>query len=317
MCRLSGSVGSLATNTVGQGDTREVALDRLTSAGWTIQRAVKSEPWPNEASLEIAKVWLVNGAWRGHRWLNGQSASASITTRLDRATRVAGRPFQLQKNSSQLFYASLVNGIGFVLGQDEADRLLSDDPRNADVLSPYIGGEDLNSSPTHVGSRWIVDFHEWSLDEAARYPACLEIVRARVKPARDLLPESTKRRVRANWWRYEHSAADMYKAIRGLDKVIAITSVSKLALPALVSARPVFAHTVYVFRNNTCGHFGLLSSAFHWWWTLNYASRPWRLESATRRRKCLRRSRESKRSPGRNGRRSMPPAGCSTSSGPS
>jgi len=43
--RLAGSFGLLATNTIAQGDTREVALDRLVAAGWTITRAIKSVKW--------------------------------------------------------------------------------------------------------------------------------------------------------------------------------------------------------------------------------------------------------------------------------
>ncbi len=178
---------------------------------------------------------------------------------------------QLAANAGELFYASLVNGVGFVLKQEEAERLLWDNPRNADVLFPYVGGEDVNSAPTHIGSRWIINFRDWTLERAAQYPACLKIVRERVKPARDELPAS-KRRVRDNWWRYEHEAAELYQAIEGVNQVIAITSVSKWALPARVSARNVFAHTVYVFRYGDHERFGVLSSAFHSCWAIANAS---------------------------------------------
>lgn len=41
-----GYAGLLATNTIAQGDTREVALDAMTDDGWRIYRAVKSVQWP-------------------------------------------------------------------------------------------------------------------------------------------------------------------------------------------------------------------------------------------------------------------------------
>lgn len=56
--QVSFGFGFLATNTIAQGDTRQVGLDRLTANGWRIRRAVKSVSWPGEATLEIAKVWL-------------------------------------------------------------------------------------------------------------------------------------------------------------------------------------------------------------------------------------------------------------------
>ena len=37
-----GSVGLIATNTVAQGDTREVGLDQMVSSGFTITRAIQS-----------------------------------------------------------------------------------------------------------------------------------------------------------------------------------------------------------------------------------------------------------------------------------
>lgn len=66
-----GGFGLLATNTIAQGDTREVGLDQLADGGATITRAVPSEPWPGTTSLEIAKVWIRKGEWHGPRVLSG------------------------------------------------------------------------------------------------------------------------------------------------------------------------------------------------------------------------------------------------------
>ena len=55
----------LATNTIAQGDTREVGLDQIVNSGWIIPRAISSRKWPGEATLEIAYVWLQRGDWHG------------------------------------------------------------------------------------------------------------------------------------------------------------------------------------------------------------------------------------------------------------
>jgi hypothetical protein len=47
---LSDGFGLITTNTVSQGDSREIGLDRLLEEGWTLVRVRKSEPWPNEAN---------------------------------------------------------------------------------------------------------------------------------------------------------------------------------------------------------------------------------------------------------------------------
>ena len=86
----NGSLGMLATNTVAQGDTREVGLDQLSAAGGVITRAVSSRRWPGDASLEIAELWVRNGSWNGEICLDGKDV-AGITTQLVPRGKVEGR----------------------------------------------------------------------------------------------------------------------------------------------------------------------------------------------------------------------------------
>ena len=54
----TGNLGLIATNTIAQGDTREVGLDQMVVGGFTITRAIQSRPWPvASANLEYAAVW--------------------------------------------------------------------------------------------------------------------------------------------------------------------------------------------------------------------------------------------------------------------
>src|SRR5690606_8257838 len=57
-----GTIGLIATNTIAQGDTRQIGLDRMVASGFTITRAVQSRPWPaKSANLEYAAVWGAKG----------------------------------------------------------------------------------------------------------------------------------------------------------------------------------------------------------------------------------------------------------------
>ena len=54
----NGTLGLIATNTVAQGDSREVGLDAMVAGGFTITRAIQSRSWPAaSANLEFAAVW--------------------------------------------------------------------------------------------------------------------------------------------------------------------------------------------------------------------------------------------------------------------
>ena len=40
----------------------------------------------------------------------------------------------------------------------EMHRLIAKDKRNAERILPYIGGEEVNTSPTHAHHRYVIDF---------------------------------------------------------------------------------------------------------------------------------------------------------------
>ncbi|MGH8500853.1 MAG: Eco57I restriction-modification methylase domain-containing protein, partial [Methylococcales bacterium] len=163
-----GHFGMLATNTIAQGDTREVGLDQIVAGGGIIYRAVPSRPWPGAASLEVAEVWLRNGGkWRGQFLLEGKPVPG-ITPFLTKPGRATGKPYRLAANADKSFQGSIVLGMGFVLTPEEAQALIVKDKHNRDVLFPYLNGEDLNSRPDQSPSRWVINFKDWPLERSAK-----------------------------------------------------------------------------------------------------------------------------------------------------
>ena len=154
-----GLLGLVATNTIAQGDTREVGLERLLRADTaTLVRAVPSRPWPGTAALEVAHVWLHKGAWQGQRWLDDQPVHG-ISPFLAVPGEARGKPNRLAANADQSFQGSIVLGMGFVLSPGQAQSLIAKDARNREVLFPYLNGDDLNSRADQTPSRWIINFH--------------------------------------------------------------------------------------------------------------------------------------------------------------
>ncbi len=268
----AGSVGLLATNTIAQGDTREVGLDQLLSDGWAIRRAVRSRTWPGVAALEIAQLWLGRG-WAGPSFLDGVLVSR-IRNDLRIGGRVDGDPFRLQANSGKSFIGSYVLGMGFVLDEDEARSLIDADPRNAEVVQPYLNGQDLNSRPDQSPSRWVINFRDWDIGRAQAYPAVFEIIEQRVQPERAKLKGrnaiGTARARR--WWNYASDARGLYDAISALDRVLVVGRVSRWAQPTFIPTGAVMSDQVVVFPFADDQHFGLLSSSINWSWVAKYAS---------------------------------------------
>jgi len=265
--RAGGVAGVLATNTIGQGDTREVGLDALLADGYALMR-LPSEPWPGGANLEVAHLWLRRDGWSEPAVLDGRPVRA-ITASLEAASRVTGTAARLVANAGQSFQGSNVLGMGFVLTPEAAADLIARDARNADVVRPYLNGEDLNSCPDCSPSRCVIDFRDWPIERAREYAEPFEIVERLVRPERARLTEA---RTRDNWWQFTRARPELYRTIAPLDRVLVITLVSKVVQPTFSPANLVFAHMVGVLTYDDVAHFGLLSSGLHWWWAVTRAS---------------------------------------------
>ena len=146
--------------------------------------------------------------------------ASGITTYLTLPGTTDGKPFQLLANAGLSFNGSKVYGQGSVLEPEAAETLIAKDPRNRDVLFPYISGEDINSRPDQSPSRWVINFHDWSLVRAEAYPDCMAIVREKVKPERDKLAfgDATARDRARRWWQFGRPTINLYSAIAGMEQ---------------------------------------------------------------------------------------------------
>lgn len=167
LLRHSRTFGLIATNTIAQGDTREVGLEQIAASGGRIYAATRSQKWPGVASLEVAVAHIHKGSWSACRILDGRCVE-TITPFLDDGSS-SGTPVRLKDNEAKSFQGSIVLGMGFVLEPDEAQALIAQDARNTDVLFPYLNGEDLNSRPDQSPSRWVINFHDWPLGRVGQH----------------------------------------------------------------------------------------------------------------------------------------------------
>jgi hypothetical protein len=284
LLRDHGTLGMIATNTIAQGDTREVGLEQLLSRGFVSPRAVSSQKWPGEANLEVAILWLRRGSWAGSYILDG-SEQPGITPSLTAPGLVEGKPYRLAANAGKSFQGSIVLGMGFVLTPDEAKSLIAEDARNGDVVLPYLNGEDLNSRWDQSPSRWVINFQDWPLDResapagyrgpvAADYPDCLGIVTEKVRPEREELArgDATARDRARRWWQFGRPTVNLYATIAGMERVIATCLVTTHLMPAWVVRAQVFAHKLAIFALDTPGGLGLLTSTIHEIWARHYSS---------------------------------------------
>lgn len=262
-----GRTGMIATHSIAKSDSKEVSLDRVTSDGWSVYRAEKSLPWPGGASAEISLIWIGHSRRGELRVLNGSQVTA-IGPNLEATSRVTGSPYSLSRNSGIAFKGCEPIGMGFFVEEDIARSLEAEDPASSRVIFPYLSGDDLNSSCDLAASRLAINFGSMTEMQACRYRSCWRYVADHVLPGRLELSESSYPGLHARWWQYWRRREDMYQKIEGLDRVIAITVVSKTAMPVMVPAKQVFSNALVIFATDSSSDLAFLSCAMHFvWWT--------------------------------------------------
>jgi N-6 DNA Methylase len=269
---LNGYFGLIATNTIGQGDTRATGLRWICTHGGTVYNAMRRYRWPGAAAVIVSIVHVCRGPAKGPFWLDGRIVP-TITAYLFHA---GGHddPSALSANAGKSSVGSYVLGLGFVFDDTDSSGqanhtslmkvLIENNPRNAERIFPYIGGEAVNDSPTHSTKRYVIDFGD--LDEAtcrANWPDLMELLEERVKPMR---ARDNRASYRAFWWQYAEKRGEIYRAIRGLDRLLVTSQVSKYRNFVFLDAAQVFDQRLVIFAASDWPTYTVLQSQAHQAW---------------------------------------------------
>ncbi|MFH2122755.1 MAG: N-6 DNA methylase [Pseudomonadota bacterium] len=280
------SQGFIATSSLSEGDTRETGLEYLLNIGFSIYKALSKKIWPGTASVTYSPVWLCKGRWNGSYNLDGKQV-VGISSYLFETGTIDDLPKKLKANSELCFQGSIPNGKGFVITNDEAEELMKSDPKNLDVLYPYLIGKELNIHPEHKPSQWTLNFHDWPLERksapvgykgpcAENYPECLEIIRERVYPERTRRKENGEYKLRKplpqKWWIYADKRPKLYKKLREIDWALAIAAqATKYVAFAKVHGKCVYSHALSLVVTDNYGVAAILQSSIHEVWARQYA----------------------------------------------
>ena len=111
------------------------------------------------------------GFFSGAKYLDGEAVETITAFLFHRGGHAD--PARLAANAGKSFQGSIVLGMGFTFDDTdkkgvasplaEMRRLIEDNPRNRQAIFPYIGGEEVNTSPTHAHHRYVINFRDWPL----------------------------------------------------------------------------------------------------------------------------------------------------------
>ena len=319
LVRDGGTFGLIATNTIAQGDTRATGLRYICENGGEIYRARRRVKWPGLAAVVVSVLHVAKGRFPAAtaKRLDGEAVGTITAFLFHRGGH--GDPARLAANAGRSFQGSIVLGMGFTFDDTdkkgvasplaEKRRLIEKDPHNRQAIFPYIGGEEVNTNPTHAHHRYVINFRDYPLRRedigeswakadnerkrelrrqpivpldypepvATDWPELLAIVEERVKPARlqsSQRSKSSHGRRAGVWWQIYHQAKDLQAAITGLrlNRVLAISEVGQHGAFAFLPTDAVYAHTTIIFPLTTHAAFCALQSRPHEIWARFFGS---------------------------------------------
>ena len=279
LLRDGGALGLIATNTIGQGDTRSTGLRWICTHDGGIYAARKRVKWPGRsAAVIVSVVHIAKDGFVGTRQLDGRQVD-TITAYLFHA---GGNddPATLAANAGKSFIGSYVLGMGFTFDDTdtkgvanpiaEMNRLIAVDSRNAEAIFPYIGGQEINESPTHAHHRYVINFGDRDEEECRlRWPELMQIVEDRVKPSR---MQDNRKGYRRYWWQYAEKRGELQASIATLDRVLVIPRVSNTFAFTFLPARMVHNEKTVVFPFASGAPFATLQCRVHETWARFFSS---------------------------------------------
>lgn len=291
--------GLVGTNTIRQNYSREGSLDYIVQNGGEIFNAVSSQDWSGDAAVFVSIACWKKGVYEGEKTLyyfeDDELKSihpATINSSLSLQTDVtAAQVLQCNKKPKKVFQGQTHGHEGFLLDKAEALKVLKKHPTYAEVLKPFLIGDELVAEVGAQPSRFVIDFTLKDVVRAAQYKELFQRVQLMVLPDRKEKGEAQEKENKAvlkanpkakvnkhhinflnKWWKLSYGREDMLEETASMKKYIACSQVTLRPIFEFVSSdiRPNAALIVFAF--DEMYSFGILLSSLHWKWFVEKCS---------------------------------------------
>jgi hypothetical protein len=305
LLRPHSSLGLIATNTIAQGDTRSTGLRWICLNGGTIYSARKRYKWPGAAAVVVSTVHLFKGIYKGAKLLDGRDAKEITAFLLNHGGNDdpkqleanTGKSFQgsivlgmgftfddkgLLEGDPSLDDEEFQNNDNEDIEESEAliadddtpgvpspiatmERLIEENPRNAEVIFPYLGGKEVNESPTHAHHRYVINFGERSEEECRQgWPGLLTLLERKAKPERMKINDKGGKE---KWWLFLRTRPELYRELASRKEALVNLFTSSVHSFAIIESNRVFANSLNVFTLPPASGLALLQSRIHEIWS--------------------------------------------------
>lgn len=267
-----GKLGLVMSSSITEGDSLEVGNVALINNNHTIYNATSKMKWPGKASVEIILAWYTKGEFNGLKRIDGEAVkyiSSTLSTHEDLPD-----PFELPFNKKLICKGHELQGDGFKLNKETAIQLLSEDPKNNQVIFPLVTGDDINNTPLIKPETYVINFGERTFEESSIYTTLMKIVEENVKPERMKYQGNTGRDkyLRNFWWLFRGFRSELYEYSLSHSQFLVLSVVSKYRAFSFVPSNFIPTAATSCFLIEDYSIFACLQSSYHEIWAENFGS---------------------------------------------
>ncbi len=309
--RNEARAGLVGTNSITKTNSRKASLDYIVNNGGLIYDAIQSMPWSGEANVDVSIVnWTKSeppfSPRRLHIFQGKDDKGENIFEQLDlprissslsSLTDVSSaRLLKVNQKPKRVFQGQTTgHNDGFVLSSDEARALIADNPRNNEVVLPYLRGNDLLTNHLGMPNDYVIDFHSMGILEARSYSKVFQRIEEKVLPFRRqkaaeeqarndaALAKDPKahrnynyRYALSQWWLHHSRRVGLRDVIyeNGIKRFVITSRTNLYQIFDFICANIVIADGIQAFPFEDDYSFGILHSQLHrLWWKVNGSSR--------------------------------------------
>lgn len=283
-----GRAGLVGTNSIRQNNSREGSLDYIVANGGTIYDAISTQVWSGDAAVHVSIVNWIKGEAIGEMRLSTQLGdSVDSPWKLAIMSRIGPSLSEnydvtsaksLRANSSSIgcFEGKQPGHDGFRLTKDERAKLILNDPVSAEVVYPYLNGQEMLTATWREEPRYIIDMGERDNFEARAFAGAIDLIRQRVLPdwQRNAEEEFSKtgkdtgehqNRLK-KWWQLKRQRQALQAVIDRIPRYVVCSRVTKRPIFEFLASKIRPDSSLSVFPLADDYSFGILQSGIHFGW---------------------------------------------------
>ena len=255
-----GTFGLIGTKSIAETGSRTVGLDQLIANKGVIYRADARLPWPGNAAVVVSIIWICKSRWQGPALLN--SVNVNMINGSLAEEREVKSPIKLKSLKGRFSQGQNLHG-QFDMDKSELEQLIQQDESVRGVLSPLYNGQDLNTMPTLIPTRWAINFRDMTEQEARKFRPAFTRAENLVKPFRQSLTGQIHQHC---FWKYWDIRPRLLEEFYCHEEVLATAMVTKYVSFRKVSTSNVYTHKTIILFMYDWWEFACLQSSLHQEW---------------------------------------------------